>query len=117
MNEKKWLYVLLMLLGVFTSSISQVLLKKESLKKHSSVVSEYLNFGVVTAYTVFLACTLVSILAYRVIPLSMGAILESTSYIYITVFGVTIFHERMTYRKAIALTLIISGVITYSAFG
>ena len=47
----------------------------------------------------------------------MGPILEATSYIYITVFGVTIFKEKLTKRKVVALITIIAGIIVYSAFG
>lgn len=55
-----------------------------------------------------------TILAYKVVPLSMGAILEATAYLYITFFGVTIFKEKLGRDKAIALLLIVGGIIVYS---
>ena len=69
------------------------------------------------AYVLFVGTTLLSILAYRGIPLSMGPILEATSYIYITIFGVKIFGEKMNRGKAAALFLIICGIVVYSLFG
>ena len=54
------------------------------------------------------------ILAYKVVPLSMGAILEATSYIYVTIFGVTIFKETITKKRIIALLIILSGIVVYA---
>ena len=47
----------------------------------------------------------------------MGPILEATGYIYVTIFGITIFKERMNQKKIIALVLIITGIIVYSVWG
>ena len=110
-------YVALMLLGVFVSAVAQVLLKKAAQKQYDSVLQEYLNWPVITAYAIFFAATFLSIYAYRVVPLSMGPILEATGYLWVTLFGVTIFHERLDKWKLAALALIIGGIIVYSALG
>ena len=114
MTSSIWLFAGLNLFGVFISSISQVMLKKSAMKKHDSVVKEYLNPAVIGAYMLFLAATLLSVFAYRGIPLSMGAILDATGYIYVTLFGVTIFHEKLNARKLVALALILIGIVIYS---
>ena len=114
MNNTMIKYEIILLLGVFISSISQVLLKKASQKKYDSVIKEYLNPLVIIAYLMFFGTTFLSIYAYKGIPLSMGPILEATSYIYVTVFGVYIFHEKMSVKKYIALLLILLGIILYS---
>ena len=85
------LYVGVYLLGVLISSVSQVLLKKAAMRQYETPLKEYLNPWVITAYALFFGATLMTILAYKVVPLSMGAILEATAYLYITFFGVTIF--------------------------
>jgi len=117
MNKQLVLYASIMLLGVFISSIAQVLLKKAAQKKYNSVLEEYLNLPVITAYAIFFGATFLSIYAYKVVPLSMGPILEATGYIYVTIFGVTIFHEKIDAWKLSALALIIGGIIVYSALG
>lgn len=114
MNKTVLLYSCVLLLGVFISAISQVMLKKAAMKKYDSVIKEYMNPLVVFAYVLFVGTTLLSILAYRGIPLSMGPILEATSYIYVTIFGVTIFKEKMNVRKVIALGMIIVGIVVYA---
>ena len=108
------LYIGIYLFGVFISSVSQVLLKKAAQRTYDSALKEYLNPFVITAYALFFGATLMTILAYKVVPLSMGAILEATAYLYITIFGVTIFKEKIGKEKALALALIIGGIIVYS---
>ena len=110
-------YAALMLAGTFISAVAQVLLKKEAQVRHGSVIEEYLNPRVIIAYIIFFGATFLSIFAYRVVPLSMGPILEATGYIWVTIFGVTIFKERMNKTKIIALGLIIAGIVVYSVWG
>ena len=110
-------YVCLLLLGTFLASISQVMLKKAALRNYENKLREYLNPLVIIAYIVFFGTTFLSILAYRGIPLSMGPVLEATSYIYVTIFGVTIFKEKLNKRKILALALIVGGILVYSLLG
>lgn len=117
MNNKTIIYAAVLLAGVFISAISQVMLKKASQKTYSSFIREYLNPLVMTAYILFFGTTFLSILAYRGIPLSMGPILEATSYIYVTFWGVTVFKERINRQKLIALAFIIVGIVIYALWG
>lgn len=114
MDKTVLAYSCVLLFGVFVSAISQVMLKKAALKEYDSRIKEYLNPLVIFAYVMFVGTTLLSILAYRGIPLSMGPILEATSYIYVTFFGVVIFKERIGAKKIIALALIILGICIFS---
>lgn len=117
MDRTVLLYSVVLLIGVFISAISQVMLKKAAMKKYDSVIKEYLNPLVIVAYIMFVGTTFLSILAYRGIPLSMGPVLEATSYIYITIFGIVIFKEKMNRKKILALILIIIGIIVYALLG
>lgn len=117
MDKSILLYSLVLLCGTFVSSISQVMLKKASQKQYSSLLKEYLNPLVFFAYVLFVGCTLLSVLAYKGIPLSMGPVLEATGYIYITIFGVKIFHEKISFAKIISLLLIVTGICIYAFCG
>ena len=114
MSKTLLMYMGIMCFGTFISAVSQVLLKKAAQKKYDNVIQEYLNPRVIVAYGIFFGATLLSILAYRVVPLSMGPIIEATSYIYVTIFGVMIFKERINKKKLIALAVIIIGIVVYS---
>ena len=114
MDTTVLLYAGINLFGVFISAISQVMLKKSAMQDHESAIREYLNPLVVFAYVMFVGSTLLSVIAYKGIPLSMGPILEATGYIYVTIFGVTIFHEKMNPKKIIALAMILVGILVYA---
>lgn len=117
MDKTILMYSLVLLAGVFVSAISQVMLKKAALKKYDSIIKEYMNPLVIVAYIMFVGTTFLSIFAYKGIPLSMGPVLEATSYIYVTIFGVTIFKEKMSKRKLLSLVLIVAGIMVYSVLG
>ena len=117
MSKEKFLYILVLLIGIFVGSVSQVLLKKASMRRYYSLVNEYLNPLVILAYLLFFGTTVISIVAYRGIPLSLGAVLECTSYLYITFFGVVIFKETLNAKKVVALSLIIVGSIICTLCG
>ena len=117
MDKQQMLYTAILLGGVFVGAVSQVLLKKASLKTYSSPLMEYLNPQVIFAYLLFFGTTLISVTAYKVIPLSLGAVLETTSYLYITFFSVVIFKEKLNSKKLLALLLIILGSMICTLFG
>ena len=117
MSKELIIYASFMLLGVFISSVAQVLLKKAAQRKYDSLIKEYLNTPVIIAYIIFFGASFLSIYAYKVVPLSMGAILEATGYIYVTIFGVIIFKEKLNGMKLTALGLILTGIAIYALLG
>ncbi|MBP3295693.1 MAG: EamA family transporter [Lachnospiraceae bacterium] len=106
-----------LLLGTFVSSVAQVFLKKASQKKYESILREYFNPTVLLSYAVFFGATLLGVYAYKGIPLSMGPVLEATGYIYIMIFGVKYFHESFHKWKALAIGLILAGIVVYCFWG
>lgn len=117
MSKEKIVCSIILLIGTFIGSVSQVFLKKSSQRIYKSVIEEYLNPLVAFAYLLFILTTLISIVAYKGIPLSMGPVLDSTSYLYISIFGVKIFGERITKKKFMSLILIVGGIVVYSLCG
>lgn len=117
MNKSQLFYASFLLVGVFISAISQVMLKKSAMKKYENALKEYLNPLVVIAYILFIGTTFLSILAYKGLPISLGPVIETTSYIYVTVFGVTIFKEKINLKKVLSLTLIVLGILCCTLLG
>ncbi|MCF0104476.1 MAG: multidrug ABC transporter [Eggerthellaceae bacterium] len=114
MSPDLLLYSGILLFSAFISAVSQALLKMVAQKKHGSFIREYLNPIVVIAYAIFFISTLLTILAYKQVPLSMGSILESTNYLYVVVFTITIFKEKFNMGKVLALVIIIAGILIFS---
>ena len=107
------LYVLLLLFSVFISAVSQILLKKSALEKHSSWIREYLNFKVITAYFLFFCAVLIDLIALKFIPVSFVPVIETSSYIFIILFSRIIFKEKISVKQYLAIALILSGIFIY----
>ena len=112
--NSKWLFSIVFICGVFVSSVSQVLLKKSAQQHYQNKIREYLNARVIFAYMIFFAATLCSIIAYKVIPLSLGPILGSAGYIFVAFLSRIFLKEKITKRKILGLSVIIIGIVIFS---
>lgn len=104
----------ILLLSVFISSVSQILLKISANKKHSSKIKEYLNRYVIIGYTFFFTSTILTMMSLRILPLSMAPMIESVSYIFVSIMGYYILKEKFSKMKIAGLLLIMVGVLVVS---
>jgi len=102
------------LLSVFISSASQILLKKSAGEPHKNRLAEYLDIRVIIAYVLFFGATLITVAALRVVPVSLGTVLESTGYLFVTIFGMVFLKERVSRRKWFGLSIIVLGILIYA---
>lgn len=107
-------HILIFLLSVFVSSLSQILLKKSADVDHENVIKEYLNIRVIFAYGLFLVATLITVIAYKNVSLALGAVLESSGYIFVTILGKLVLKEHISKRKVLGLFIIIMGIIIFN---
>ena len=117
MSNPVLVHALILLGSVLVSAISQVMLKISAGHAHQNAVREYVNPLVIGAYALFVLSTLLTVYAYKEVPLSLGPILESTSYLYVTAFGVLIFKEHVGAKKLVALALIVGGICVFALLG
>ena len=107
-------YIALFLFSVFISSVSQIMLKTSANINYKRWIDEYLNPKVIVAYGLFFASSLLTVFAYKYVPLSMGPILEATGYVFVSVLGYFVLKEKIGKRKIIGLIIIISGIIIFN---
>lgn len=107
-------YILLFLCAVFISSVSQIMLKKSASKKYGNKVKEYMNPQVILAYGLFFGATLCTVIAYKYVPLSLGPILESAGYFFVTILGMIFLKEKVGKLKGIGLLIILVGIIVFN---
>ena len=107
-------YIILFLSAVFISSVSQIMLKKSANKIYENKIKEYLNPWVIIAYGLFFGATLVTVIAYRYVPLSLGPILESCGYFFVTILGMIFLKEKVGKKKAAGLLIILAGIIIFN---
>ena len=106
--------VCLLLLSVFISSVSQIILKKAADKTYESTLKEYMNPMVIGAYGLFFCSVILTMLALKHVPLSMSPILESTGYIFVSVMGYIFLKERFSRRKLMGFALILAGIVKFN---
>lgn len=107
-------YVLLFIFSVFIASVSQTILKTSAEKKYDNRLQEYLNPKVITAYGMFFLSSLITVVAYKYVPLSMGPILESSGYIFVTLLGFFVLHEKVGKKKLMGLLVILAGITIFN---
>lgn len=100
--------------SVFLAAVSQVLLKLSTRKIYEKKIYEYLNPLVISGYFILFLTTFIGVYVYKYVPLSMGPIIEATSFIYVTVFGKVIFKEQVNKKKILALGFIVAGIIVFA---
>ena len=103
------------LTGVIISAFSQVLLKKSANNAaDKSFFKQYFNVRVVGAYSIFFLATFLSIYAYKVIPVTLGAILGTLEYGLVAVLSYVFFKEKLSVKQIAGIVLIIAGIVIYS---
>jgi len=107
-------FTVLFIGSVFISSVSQVLLKKAANKPHDNLIKEYLNPTVIFAYGLFFLSTLLTVFAYRQVPLSLGPVLESSGYIFVSVLSYLVLKEKITKKQFLGVVLILLGIVVAS---
>jgi len=108
------MYVAIFLVSVFISSVSQIILKKSANKTYENKLQEYMNFPVITAYGLFFGSSLLTVLAYKGVPLSLGPILEATGYIWVAILGFVFLKEKISKKKILGMAIIIAGIIVFN---
>ena len=97
--------------------MSQVVLKTSANEEHKSFIQEYLNARVITAYAMFFASTIITVFAYKYVPLSLGPVLESAGYVFVAVLSYFILKERLSKKQIAGMVLIVAGVLIVSFGG
>ncbi len=100
--------------SAFLVAVAQVLLKISADRVYSTRVKEYLNPLVLSGYFLFTISLVVSILAYRYLPLSTAKMLDSTTYIFVAVLGYFLLKERLKRRQLLGMFIMILGILVFS---
>lgn len=106
-------YIVLLFVSVIISACSQILLKKSSQKKYKSFLHEYVNPYVICGYGIFFLAVFLDMAGLRKVPVSYIPVIESSSYVFIIIFSRIFLGERMNTRKAVAISIILTGIGIY----
>jgi len=100
--------------SVLISCFSQIILKKEALKKHDNLINEYLNINVIFAYFLFFLSTIFSTLSLKRLPLSLSPLWQSLGQIAIPLLSYYLLGEKIGKEKKKGILIIIVGAFIFS---
>ena len=106
-------YVVLLILAVLVSSISQIILKKSASKSYNSVLKEYLNVYVITGYILMVISTVLVVFGLNGVPYKNEPIIESLGYLCVMILSNRILGEKITKKKILGNGLILLGILIY----
>lgn len=109
-----YIYIGILILSVLVASVSQILLKLSANKKYASAFREYFNKYVIMGYGLLFLSTILTMIALKKVPLSWSPVIESSSYIFVSVMGYFILKECFTKRKIMGLLVIFAGILIFS---
>jgi len=106
--------LLIVFCSAFVAAVSQMLLKKSAKITYKSWWREYLNFYVLFAYFLFFCTTVFSVLALRLIPLSLSAAAGASGQIFVPVLSYLIYKEKIGVRRLTGMAAIVIGILIFS---
>lgn len=108
------IYYLIVVLGVFACSASQLLLKKSASTEHSSAIYELLNWRVIVAYGIMLVTLVANIYAMsNGVLLKDMPVLEALGYVFVPVLSLFVLKEQIVKETLLSILLIISGIVVF----
>ena len=108
------MFYILVILSVFAAACAQMLLKQGARQNYVGFWHQYLNPWVIGGYTILAGSLVLNIFCMsRGVQVKEVSTIESLSYLFVPCLAFVVFKERITWRKAIAISIIIAGVILF----
>ena len=108
------MFYALVVFNIFMSAVAQMMLKKSTTQKHTSIIYEYINPWVIVGYALMGGVLISNIFALHqgVLLKEIGA-LAASSYFFVTVLSYLCFKETFNKRKIFSIAIIITGSIIF----
>lgn len=108
------IYKLIVILSVFAAACAQMLLKKGATIQYSSYLRQYFNIWVIGGYTIMGLSMVTNIFAMsRGVMVKEVSVMESFSYLFVPCLSWMFFQEKITWRKAFAILVVMIGVFVF----
>lgn len=108
------MYKLLVICSVLAAAGAQMLLKQGAKKDYPTFWRQYLNLWVIGGYGIMGASLLLNIFCLgHGVQVKEVSIIESLSYLFVPLLSWLFFKEKITWRKAGAIAVIMTGVVVF----
>lgn len=108
------MYKIIVILSVFAAACAQMLLKQGARNNYPTFFRQYLNPWVISGYGIMGLSLLLNIFCLsHGVQVKEISIIESLSYMFVPVLSYLLFKEKITWRKALAIGVIMTGVVVF----
>lgn len=108
------IYYVIVIVGIFASACSQILLKQSAKKTHHYWIYEYLNWRVMLSYSIFFCSMVVNIIGLKNgVRLKDLPILESLAYVFVPILSFVFLSEKLTKKISMSIFIIVVGIIIF----
>ena len=108
------MYYFLVVFSVLAAAGAQMLLKQGAKKQYSTFLKQYLNPWVISGYGIMGTSLLLNIFCLsHGVQVKEISIIESLSYLFVPCLSWLFFKEKITWRKAGAIGVIMVGVVVF----
>lgn len=103
------LYYGFFILSILIASFSQIILKKGAEQKNI-----YINKYTIVGYTFMIISTVLTLIGYRGVNLTVSGILQSLSFIFVPILSYIFLKEKINRTITFGIFIIIVGIIIFS---
>lgn len=108
------MFYIIVVFVVFACACSQMLLKKGASIKYNSFIRQYVNPWVISGYGIMGLAVIINIFCMsKGVQVKELSIIESLSYLFVPCLSWIFFSEKITERKALAIAMILIGVVVF----
>lgn len=108
------LYYILVILSVFAAACAQMLLKQGARQNYVGFWRQYLNPWVIGGYAIMAGSLVLNIWCMsKGVQVKEVSTIESLSYLFVPCLAFVLFKEKISWRKGVAIGVIIGGVILF----
>ena len=108
------IYYLIVVIGVFACSASQILLKKSATIEYRSAIFELLNWRVMMAYGIMFVSLVTNIYAMsNGVQLKDMPVLEALGYVFVPMLSFFFLQERIDQRSLLSIVLVVIGIVVF----
>ncbi len=108
------MYILLVIFAVFAAAGAQVLLKKGAMQEYAPLWKQYANPWVISGYAIMGLSLLLNVFCMgHGVKAKEVSTIESLSYLFVPCLSWFFFREQLSWRKAGAITIILTGIVVF----
>lgn len=105
--------ILLVVMSVLITSVSQILLKISADKKHKNFIFEYFNPYVIISYVCFVIVLILNVMIFTKVDYRYGIVLNSIPTVTVMILSRFVLGEVISKRRLVGNLVILLGLVVF----